>query len=171
MFWPYHHQKIYRRDGHTKPVTRAQNLYSAILQTILISIFLFSEATNGRALNSASYDDGSAMTDESCINFCNGKGYNLAGTEYSAECCKSEVMLIDEMYKLTRANYIDCGNTFQSGSTVASDSDCSMACTGNSAEACGGPNRLTVFTNGKAPPPAPVNNPGPPGWSLLGCYT
>ena len=53
---------------------------------------LCSEATNGRALNSANYNDGSAMTDESCINFCNGKGYNLAGTEYSAECCKSQAL-------------------------------------------------------------------------------
>lgn len=28
------------------------------------------------------------MTDESCINFCAGKGYIYAGTEYSAECCE-----------------------------------------------------------------------------------
>lgn len=46
-----------------------------------------------------------------------------------------------------------------------------MACSGNATEACGGPNRLNVFTSGKAPPPAPVNNPGPAHWTLLGCYT
>ena len=59
-----------------------------IQQQALRAFSIGSEATNNRALNSASYTDTSAMTDESCINFCIGKGYNLAGTEYSQECCK-----------------------------------------------------------------------------------
>jgi hypothetical protein len=48
-----------------------------------------------------------------------------------------------------------------------------MACTGNSAEQCGGPNRLNLFSDGTTPPttPAgPVTDPGPPGWEFLGCY-
>ena len=43
-----------------------------------------------------------------------------------------------------------------------------MSCSGNSSEACGGPNRLTVFYANKAPP---VTDPGPPGWGSLGCYS
>lgn len=45
-----------------------------------------------------------------------------------------------------------------------------MACSGNGAEACGGPNRLTLFTSGGTPPPDPVHNPGPAGWAWQGCY-
>lgn len=41
-----------------------------------------------------------------------------------------------------------------------------MPCSGDSTEACGGSDRLSVFTNGVA---APVINPGPPGWTSLGC--
>ena len=52
-----------------------------------------SEGTSMRALSSASYADGAAMTDEACINFCIGKGYIYAGTEYSAECC--ELLFLD----------------------------------------------------------------------------
>src|SRR6266480_1700166 len=41
---------------------------------------------------------------------------------------------------------------------------------GNSSEACGGPNRLTMFGNGPNPPSPPVVNPGVNGWTGLGCY-
>ncbi|MCJ1475830.1 hypothetical protein MMC13_004494 [Lambiella insularis] len=102
----------------------------------------YTEATNGRALSSSS-SSGNTITDESCIALCTTGGYFYAGTEYANEC------------------------------SVATSTDCNMACAGNSTEACGGPNRLTLFQNGATAPPASaaaVNNPGPAGWSLQGCY-
>ena len=78
----------------------------------------------GRALNGASYTDGAAMTIESCVRFCAGKGLAIAGTEYAGECY--------------------CGNQLGSGSTVGAGMACTMACTGNATEWCGGSSALSV---------------------------
>ncbi|KAF4635308.1 hypothetical protein G7Y89_g2796 [Cudoniella acicularis] len=104
-----------------------------------------------RTLNAASYVSPTNMTDEYCIGFCNQEGYIYAGTEYSQECY--------------------CDNTINSISTVAASTDCSMSCTGNSSETCGGSSRLSLFWNGKNPPPGPSTNPGALGYGFYGCYT
>lgn len=113
----------------------------------------YTEGSGVRALASKSYTNTSGMTQESCTNFCSTAGYFYAGVEYSQECY--------------------CGNTFSGGAAPASNQgDCNMACTGNSAEACGGPDRLNVFHNNVTLPPAPpATNAGPAGWGFLGCYT
>ena len=49
---------------------------------------LNSDSVGSRALTGAAYTDGKAMTDEACVNYCDGLGYGYAGTEYSSECCK-----------------------------------------------------------------------------------
>jgi hypothetical protein len=41
-----------------------------------------------RTLGGLSYTNATGMTDESCIAFCDEKGYYFAGTEYSSECCE-----------------------------------------------------------------------------------
>ena len=46
-----------------------------------------------------------------------------------------------------------------------------MGCSGNTTEACGGSNRITLFGNGKPAPAAPVTNPGPKDWTFVDCYT
>jgi hypothetical protein len=46
---------------------------------------------NPRTLNEASYVDGSSMTEESCVSYCNGKNYTYAGVEFSQECCKFQI--------------------------------------------------------------------------------
>ena len=103
----------------------------------------------GRTLNGASYVDNAKMTQETCVAYCDGKGYAYAGVEYSTECF--------------------CGNTLASGSAVAPAADCGNACSGDATEACGGGNRLTLFYNPNAKTPAgPSVNPGPPGWTSLG---
>ena len=43
-----------------------------------------------------------------------------------------------------------------------------MPCAGNAAEVCGAGNRLTVFSTSTST--GPVANPGPNGWTSLGCY-
>lgn len=42
---------------------------------------------NPRTLSGPTYGDGVAMTGESCIDYCDTRGYAFAGTEYSQECC------------------------------------------------------------------------------------
>lgn len=46
-----------------------------------------------------------------------------------------------------------------------------MACTGNAAEVCGGPDLLNLFTTGGKPPAPPIIAPGVGLWESLGCYT
>src|SRR5260370_36942048 len=41
----------------------------------------------------------------------------------------------------------DCGTTIANGGAPTPPSDCSMVCSGNSSEFCGGPYRLTVYNN------------------------
>jgi hypothetical protein len=75
-----------------------------------------------------------------------------------------------------------CGNTFNAGSVNATSSDCNMACSGDSAETCGGGNRLSVYvsngtlpatttTGGSTPVETGVAVTGlPTGWEYYGCY-
>ncbi|PQE04599.1 hypothetical protein CJF30_00004400 [Rutstroemia sp. NJR-2017a BBW] len=104
------------------------------------SVGCYADNVGGRALpNTAAVPGGTnAMTNELCQAACQAAGFTLAGTEYGGECW--------------------CGNTFTNGGVLASDGNagCNMACKGNSAETCGGPNRLTAFSYGgsTAPPPA-----------------
>jgi len=41
-----------------------------------------------RALAGDMYANATGMTSESCIAYCDTKGFYYAGTEYSSECCK-----------------------------------------------------------------------------------
>lgn len=61
----------------------------------------------------------------------------------------------------------DCGNTLAAGSGPAAAGDCSMTCSGNATEACGGPNRLNLFWSGTS---GPQTNPGNADWTFAGCY-
>ena len=90
------------------------------------------------------------MTLENCAAYCSG--YKYFGTEYSQECY--------------------CGDAPDKSSTNASLSDCSMICTGNQYEYCGGPDRLELYVANitvPAGPSQPATVPG--GWSFLSCYT
>ena len=86
-----------------------------------------------------------AMTIELCTAACKSGGYTLAGLEYSGECY--------------------CDNSYHNGGGPAPDGNalCNMPCNGNTAETCGGPNRLSVYSYA-----APVVGPS---WSFTGCYT
>ncbi|KAF4637471.1 hypothetical protein G7Y89_g616 [Cudoniella acicularis] len=103
-----------------------------------------------RTLSGASYTSATAMTDESCISYCIANNYVYAGTEYSGECY--------------------CGNFLATGASLAPPTDCSMACSGNSSESCGGPNRLTLFWSGTAAT-SPSNKPSVGSFNYYGCYT
>jgi len=68
------------------------------------------------------------MTVELCQAACKASGYYIAGTEYAQECW--------------------CGNVFVNGGVRVGDdgtSGCNSKCMGNSADWCGGSNRLSAW--------------------------
>lgn len=87
----------------------------------------YTEATNGRALGDATtaYD---GMTVEKCAAFCSS--YTYMALEYMSECY--------------------CGNTIGTGAGLATDNGCSMACSGNSGQLCGGSFRLSFYKKDKS---------------------
>lgn len=106
------------------------------------------------------------MTIELCLNACQAAGYKIAGVEYASQCY--------------------CGNAFANGGALAADGNaqCNMPCDGNTAEICGGPDRLNVFfygsgtETGTTTPVSPTSTSLPSttsvavdGWTAGGCYT
>lgn len=101
---------------------------------------------SGRALSGLSYTS-SSMTIESCNAYCTQNNYALSGVEYGTQCY--------------------CGNGISSASSFG-QTGCSMTCGGNSAEFCGGSNRLSVFNNTAYVSPVAPTNSG--NYVLQGCY-
>ena len=125
-----------------------------------------SEGTNGRALQGlANPIPAQYNSVENCTSACSGYAY--AGMEYSGECY--------------------CGNTIVGGAivtgTTPDQTGCSMTCTGNATEYCGGPNRLSMYrtnvtvttttttTAPAGPTTGPVTVGNFSGWQYLGCYS
>lgn len=79
---------------------------------------------------------------------CQAKGYKYSGTEYANECW--------------------CGNSLPSNK--AAESDCNMACKGDSTQKCGAGNRLSVVSDDSWKQTffarQSFNS-----WNLMGCYT
>lgn len=120
------------------------------LRRVLHSPLVRRDNVQGRALTGASYTDTTDMTVENCISYCGGKDFIYAGLEYYQECY--------------------CGNYILNGGAETTASDCSFTCTGNSAEICGAGNRLSMYSSGQSPPPAPEIVPSVGLWKSLGCY-
>ncbi|KAF9220620.1 copper radical oxidase-like protein [Gyrodon lividus] len=106
---------------------------------------------NGRVLGNE-HDD-SAMTVASCISYCSSGNFTIAAIEYSVQCF--------------------CGDYLMNGAAQALASDCNMACGGSTTEACGGPNRLSVYTSTGSvevlPVPTVQNTSLPGQWQYQGC--
>lgn len=111
----------------------------------------FHEPSNGRALPNKVSTNGN-NTVESCQAACSAAGFTVSGAEYSSECW--------------------CGNVLTAGLTKVADSQCNMACSGSSAEFCGGGNLLSVYSQSAvvvstAPvQPAVIGN-----FALFGCVS
>ncbi|KAL1610151.1 hypothetical protein SLS60_001816 [Paraconiothyrium brasiliense] len=105
----------------------------------------YSDAVNPRALSakSTSSDD---MTVNDCAAAC--IQYQFFGLEYGRECY--------------------CGNTLDSTSTLQPAADCKMPCSGSSTQLCGGPSRISLYTNLQYSQPS---NPQIPGYEHKGCYS
>ncbi|KAI9461541.1 galactose oxidase [Russula earlei] len=106
----------------------------------LVSLGCYSDVPATRTLTvSMSVQGGATNTSvQSCADACFSSGYPLAGVEYSRECY--------------------CGSTFSNGGAPTPRGDCSMVCSGNSSEFCGGPDRLNVYNYTGANLPSQTNN-------------
>lgn len=104
----------------------------------------YTEAQGQRALSgSAFFDD--QLTAEKCATACSG--FKFFGLEYGRECY--------------------CGDAINQGSVETAAAECSFPCPGNSAQACGAGNRLTLYTRAnEAPAPAL-----PSTYRSLGCHS
>ncbi|KAJ0165994.1 WSC domain-containing protein [Colletotrichum tanaceti] len=105
------------------------------------------DSPSARGLSGASLH-GDDMSQEKCIQFCDGNGYSVAGVEWGRECY--------------------CGYLLASSSVKAPEEDCSKPCAGNSDEVCGEGGRINVFTNGDA---APAILAASGDFKSLGCYS
>jgi hypothetical protein len=90
----------------------------------------YTDGLDTRALSSNIYFD-NAMTVEKCAAFCKSNNNTVAGVEYGTQCY--------------------CGDTIAGFSVSSGGQDpiaygCNMPCGGNSAEYCGGPVRLNVYS-------------------------
>jgi hypothetical protein len=104
----------------------------------------FTDSQASRAFTGAVFYDG-ALTIGKCASNC--VNFKYFGLEYGGECY--------------------CGNQRSPSSTSAQESDCNMACSGNSQEICGAGDRLSVYSNSKYVEPA---TPSSSAYSYLGCY-
>ncbi|OAA42559.1 Galactose oxidase, beta-propeller [Metarhizium rileyi] len=102
----------------------------------------------GRTINAANTDD-AKMTNKICTQFCFGKGFPYAGTEYTSECY--------------------CGSSLATGGVKTAATECGMACGGDATQPCGGPGRLTLWKTSQVS--GPSFNPGVNGWVSNGCYS
>ncbi|KAI5360847.1 putative carbohydrate-binding WSC, glyoxal oxidase, galactose oxidase/kelch, beta-propeller [Septoria linicola] len=107
--------------------------------------------SNPRALSGSTFTNETGMTGALCTAYCNSKNFVYGATEYGRECW--------------------CGNKLSAPTSLQNDTKCAMGCAGNSSEACGGPDYLTVYYANKPAPRGPAANPGPAGWSYQGCWT
>jgi hypothetical protein len=94
------------------------------------------------------------MTVEVCVNTCAAGNFTVAGVEFGVQCfCGYEII--------------------NAGSIASNQGDCSQPCGGNSAELCGGGNRMNVYNTGNLTVlgvPVPQTG-GLDGWTYRGCRT
>lgn len=87
------------------------------------------------------------MTNEMCAGFCFDGGYTYFGTEWYEECF--------------------CDDKLATGGVEAEEADCNTPCRGDTIQACGGSNRLTLYKRSVV---SPTENQGWDGYESIGCY-
>ncbi|KAI1799599.1 WSC-domain-containing protein [Daldinia bambusicola] len=138
------------QPSQTQAVQEADNVPRAANGTAAYFGCYADSATGGRTLAKDFYYSDS-MTVDSCASYCQGKNYALFGVEYGAECY--------------------CGNSAKTSAPASVESDCSMACKGNSTQVCGGSGRVSIWNNTLYVPTHNMAATGGSGYAYLGCYT
>ncbi|KAJ7578021.1 WSC domain-containing protein [Mycena floridula] len=111
----------------------------------------WTDSVTDRTLIDATFTDLASMTDISCIDFCDAKGFVFAATEFASECY--------------------CGNFLKPTSTLVDEAECNVPCAGDASEICGGELLLSLFWNGVTPPTPPSTIPAVGDWVSLGCFS
>lgn len=96
--------------------------------------------------------DSTSLTPNYCAAICADLGYVVAGMEFATQCF--------------------CDNFVRNEAPLTDDADCSMGCSGNPDEKCGGPDRMSVYSKGDLivlPYPAPQTGGLPGSWEYQGC--
>ncbi|KAH7117059.1 WSC domain-containing protein [Dendryphion nanum] len=107
----------------------------------------WSDDTDKRVLGREFYFDTEAMTADSCVRFCMSKGYTFAGTEYGSQCfCDLELSPTAQWYPTEM---------------------CSMPCSGDRNQTCGGAWKISVYNSKR---PGPGTNAGSDGYKSIGCF-
>nr|XP_034336472.1 uncharacterized protein LOC105332975 isoform X2 [Crassostrea gigas] len=83
--------------------------------------------TDERLLPSANFT-GDYVTVESCVKFCNSRGFPFAGMQNSSQCF--------------------CGDSHDRYPRAESEAECNLPCVGNAKEKCGGVGRISVYDTG-----------------------
>ncbi|KAH9910074.1 heme peroxidase [Xylariomycetidae sp. FL2044] len=112
----------------------------------------WTEGNGVRALGAKSTTSSNNMTLENCASFCSA--YHYFGTEYARECY--------------------CANVPDASSNQTALGNCSMQCSGNPYQYCGGPARLELYyTNSSNGPSQPVlvTNAAGTNYTWAGCRT
>lgn len=84
----------------------------------------YTDSVSARSLSSLRTTNG-ALTIQLCAQTCLQGNYKYMGAEYYSECY--------------------CANELSTAATLTPDTDCGTVCSGNSSQACGGPDRLSVY--------------------------
>ncbi|KAJ7720043.1 galactose oxidase [Mycena metata] len=109
------------------------------------------DGANGRVLGTEI--DNAKLTMETCVQTCIGLNNSIAGGEFSTQCF--------------------CGNELVEGSVSVPNSECNMACGGNSSQACGAGDRLSIYSTTQnitvLPVPVAQNTSLPGFWEYQGC--
>ena len=125
-----------------------------------------SDSRGARTLNAASYTSSDSMTVQSCLAFCAGKGFRLAGVEWNSECCTFSSTSIS-FVAYCRAV---CDQAVQSPGAPTALSECNYPCSGDASQTCGAGNRINLYAHGESPAPA-VPQSISMHWEYEGCYT
>ena len=84
-----------------------------------------------------------------CTEACKLAGYGIAGVEAGRDCCTCFNAVSSMSFPLLtklRSSLQDCDGGIENGGKTISPEHCRMsACSGNSSEACGGPNSLLTY--------------------------
>jgi hypothetical protein len=121
------------------------------------------------------------MTIELCIEYCQEGGYAYAGTEYGSvglvylipansltpifrNVVGIRILSMNNLFE-KRFFRPDCDNAIQNGGTGTTG--CSMMCSGDATEVCGGSWLLSIYYSNS--PPGNLDSYA--GWAYQGCYT
>jgi hypothetical protein len=85
----------------------------------------YTDPTMPRALNASTFIDFAGLTVETCERYCSAQSLPLFGLEYGGECY--------------------CGIKLEVGATSTFSSQCSVPCTGNKGQTCGGFGHLSLY--------------------------